>query len=261
MVPMGITTNLVTKHALSVMVENVPNLSAHLDEIRRISQRHGFFPDGSLFIEGEDCLERLADFIYRHALGVAGVWQPKGFGGFKEFGGKLCIVWYTNDYRESLGEEDLQIRSPNEAVWPIPPSYQLHDLLITVVFRRKPSKEVQIRFADCIRIWSQEVAIRGLNGEGAIKLVTSEIEFRKKLAQFRIDASRSGQDTLNWLVLSVLNFGYAVSLVSDFFFDQEQNTVLMLEGIHRPLEIAFGEATKVPIIFPSGNKNAASRIS
>lgn len=257
---MGVTTNLVTKHALSVMVEHVPDLASHLDEIKKIAQRHGYFPDGSLFIEGENCCERLADFRYRLALGVAGVWQPKGFGGLKEFGGKHCFVWYTNDYRDRLGEEDLQIRSPNEVVWPKPPAYRVDDLLITVVFRRKPSMEVQLRFAECIGEWSQQVATQGLHGEGPIKLTTPQIEFRKKLAQFRIDASQSGQDTLNWLVLSVLNFGYAFCLVSDFFFDQEQNTVLMIEGIDRPLETAFGKAKLLPITFPRV-RNPVERVS
>jgi hypothetical protein len=256
MVSMGVTTNLVTKHALSVMVENLPNLSGHLDEIRAISKRHGYFPDGSLFIEGENCLERLADFIYRHALGVAGVWQPKGFGGLKEFGGKHCFVWYTNDYRDRLGEEDLQIRSPNEVIWPEPPTYCLSDLLITVVFRGKPSTEMQLRFAECIGAWSHHVSSQGFNGEGAIKLIASQIEYRKKVAQFRIDASQSGQDTLNWLVLTVLNFGYAFSLVSNIFFDHEQNTVLMLEGIQRPLEVAYGKAKVVPIAFPPAQSSA-----
>ena len=56
-----------------------------------------------------------------------------------------------------------------------------------------------------------------------IEKVSNEVEFRGRVAQFRVNASRSGQDTLNWLLLSVLNFGYAVSQVSNLIFNQEKN--------------------------------------
>lgn len=198
-------------------------------------------------IEGEGCCEALQEFIFRYQLGVAGVWQPNGYGGLMEFGGKPCLVYYTQDYRDRLGDEDVHLRSPNEATSPRPVMYSLSNLGISVVFKCKASARTRHRFADSIAEWGAQVVRKGMFDEGPIQLVSPRIDFRGRLAQFRIDVSQTGQHTLNWLVLSILNFAYVVTPVTHVIFDHDENIGLLVEGLHGPIESLFGEVVTVPI--------------
>jgi hypothetical protein len=219
--PERVYCNLLTVHALSVMVENMPDLNSHLDQIKAVAKRHGHYPDGTLFIEGGDSADRLWDMIVRNGLLGCGVCQPNGYGSLEPFPKKVCRIYYTKDYSEELGDLGFVIAFPS--MWKCETKdYRLEDLMISVGFYRIPSDDVKSRFMVCLSDWFQSVSQQGLFGEGPINQVSKELEFRGRLAQFRIDVSRSGQDTLNWLLLTVLNFGYAVSAVTDFIFDHEK---------------------------------------
>jgi hypothetical protein len=244
-----VSTDIITSHALSIMIEHVPNLADHFEEIRGVAQKHGTYPDGSVFFDGsyEICSQRLWDLIIKLGVMSFGVWQPKGFGGLQEFGGRVCGLYYTQDYRESLGENDMQIRTPNEAVLETKPAYCLKDLGISVVFKRKPSQEIRQRFAQSICEWGKQIRDNGVCGEGPVKIISPSIEFRGRLAQFRIDVSRSGQHSLNWLLIWILNFGYSTSAVADMIIDHDDNLSFVFEGSHCSVESIFGKSTTVPI--------------
>ena len=204
------------------MVENTPDLASYLEQIKTVATRHGYYPDGTLLIEGGNSADRVWDLILRNGLLDCGIWQPHGFRGIEPFSRNIYRLYYTTDYRERLGELDFGVIFPAICSHPTK-DYELDNLLITVGFNRKPSEDVRHRFAISLGEWFRLVRQQGMFGEGPIEKVSNEVEFRGRVAQFRVNASRSGQDTLNWLLLSVLNFGYAVSQVSNLIFNQEKN--------------------------------------
>ena len=246
---MTIASNLVTKHALQIMHRHVPDLAYCLEEFKKETSHYAVYPDGSLLIEGERCFDLFWDFAVARGLFGLGMWQPKSFCGLPEFGEKHCSVWYTEDYREILGEDDLRISFPDKG-YP-ETNYHLRDLAISVVFKRKCSEQVRQRFAQWIGEWEQQVVTKGISGEGPIRLASPGIGYQGRLAQLRVDVSQSGQATLNWLLLSVLDFGYSVSPVTNFVFAHEENIVLLVEGLRGNLESVFGPLVTVSIRKPA----------
>jgi len=219
-----IECNLFTRHAIEVAARKMPGFGERLIWLAEETSRHGYYPDGTLLIEGENTTGMLLNFLARNRLlgsgDEDGVWQPNGYGSLDPFPSKVCYLWYTAAYRESLGDFDFSILFP--AICSRPTSdYQLENLQISVGFSRRPSVQVRRRFAAYLGEWFGSVSERGVFGEGPVMPVSWEVEFRGRWAQFWIDASKSGQDTLNWLLIWVLNFGYTVSRVADFAFDHK----------------------------------------
>ncbi len=227
----GAVCNLVTKHALGVLRAKVQNLDHHLKEIKEGAVRCDLYPDGTLLIEGGGSFDKLRNFIInQQLLASGGVWDSRGFLSLDPFPCKAYALWYTTDYRESLGELSFSVIFPSLHTYPTK-DYRVEDLQITVVFRKRASAQVRKRFAACLSGWFKSVANRGMFGEGPIRSASNELRFRGRLVQFRLDASQSGQDTLNWLLLSVLNFGYEVSAVQRFIFDQETQLGIFVDSI------------------------------
>jgi hypothetical protein len=238
---------LLIKPVLKIMEKHLSDFSKFLDGIKQDAERHGYFPDGTLMVEGGDSFHRLWNAICasrRMENGVPtpnllahGIWQPNGFVGLEKLQNesKYYALFYTRDYDESLGELGFFIGFPE--MWKnTTKDYDLKNLQISVVFKRKASLETRRRFMQCLANWYSLVSQKGIFGEGPIKLISREIEFRGRLAQFRIDVSTSGQDTLNWLLISVLNFGYEVSKVTDFIFDHDQQVERFIGPIRDKVE-------------------------
>jgi hypothetical protein len=168
------------------------------------------------------------NFCLRRLWGEGGIWQPKGFGGLEPLSDKGYSLWYTTDYREGLGELDFSVVFPS--MWACPTTdYRVENLLISIGFKRTPTRQIRSRFVAAMEHWFRSVSQHGVFGEGPIKPVLAQLDFRGRLVQFRIDVTQSGQDTLNWLLLSALNFGYEVSAVSDFMFDHEKQVQSFLD--------------------------------
>ena len=165
-------------------------------------------------------------------LASGGVHDGLAFQSVDPFPSQTYALWVTEEYDESLGEDGFQVWFPALYTYPSR-DYRLDDFPITVVFKRKPKGPIQSRFATLLTEWFRGVAKAGILGEGPIRSVSGEVQFRGALAQLRIDASDSGQHTLNWLLVAVLNFGYEVSRVQQFIFDQEKHLRLFVDG---PLE-------------------------
>lgn len=227
--------SIITAHALSIMVKNMPDLDVHLDSIRADATRHGCYPDGSIFIEGENSAERLWKFILTKGLLAKGVCQPYCFGSLEPFPNTLYRLYFTYDYSESLGNLGLVIGFPGS--WKSDPAdYKLSNLLISIGFIKRPLDDVKNRFVASLKGWFQSVSVKGLFEEGPIKLVSSELEFRGRLVQFRIDASQSGQHTLNWLLIHTLNFAYSSIPITDFIFDHESQVIKALGHIGKKVK-------------------------
>lgn len=205
-----------------------------LNSLQNDAERYGRYPDGTLLFEGGDSFHRLWNAITASRLqenGVPtpnllehGIWQPHGFGGLEEFrkGTTSYMLFYTRDYRESLGALDFSVVFPAIVSDPTR-DYDLKNLQISVGFKRKVSQKTRRLFLESLKKYFDSVSKAGMFNEGPLRLASPEIAFRDRLAQFRIDASSSGQDTLNWLLITVLNFGYSTSLVEQFVFDHDKN--------------------------------------
>lgn len=120
----------------------------------------------------------------------------------------------------------------------------IDDLLVTVVFHRRLSKRLRAEFTSLIVRYVDSVRLRGAFGEGPVSLACSEIDYYTRVAQFRIDASRSGQNTINWLILSILAFS-PLNPVLDVYFTEhprDQPPVSSFEellGTHEEDRIRF----------------------
>lgn len=228
-------SSIITTHALSVMVKYMPDLDAQLGVIRADAARHECYPDGSIFIEGKNSTDRLWKLILAKGLLAKGVCQPNGFGSIEPFPNTHYRLYYTYDYSESL--EDLGFVITGPGAWKTGPAdYKLSNLLISVGFIKSPPDEIKYRFVASLREWFQSVSVKGLFEEGPIKLVSSELEFRGRLVQFRIDASQSGQHTLNWLLIHTLNFAYSSIPITDFIFDHEGQVIKALGHISKKVQ-------------------------
>ncbi len=93
----------------------------------------------------------------------------------------------------------------------------IDNLLVSVEFQRRLSKKTRQQFTEAIGQWFLSVRVQGLFGEGPVSLASPHIQFHKRLAQFRIDASRSGQKTINWLILTLVHFA-SEHVITDIFF-------------------------------------------
>ena len=100
----------------------------------------------------------------------------------------------------------------------------IDDLLVSVAFQRRLSKKTRQQFAEAIGRWFASVRTQGLFGEGPVSLASPDIQFHKRLAQFRIDASRSGQKTINWLILTLVHFAAEHVITTIFFLQKLSNT-------------------------------------
>lgn len=221
---------LLTTHALLIMKNHMPELRSFLGSLKNDADRYGQYPDGALLFEGGDSFHRLWNAIRASRLlenGIPepnllehGIWQPQGFGGLYEFtrGTKVYMLFYTRNYRESLGELDFSVAFPSMLSNPTK-EYNLKDLQISIAFKKKVSLKTQRFFIECLEKCFASVSKEGMFNEGPLKLISNEVEFRGRLAQFRVNASSSGQDTLNWLLITALNFGYSTSAVANFVFE------------------------------------------
>jgi hypothetical protein len=231
--------SLLPPYVLSIMVENMPGLASHLEVIKMAATRHGYYPDGTLLIEGRNSADRLWHFLINNGLLACGIHQPCGFGGLEEFSNKIYRLYYTTDYDEKVEESGLVIAFP--AMWKAQTrDYDVKNLLISVAFKKNPSSDVQNRFAKHLGEWFQSVSKQGVFGEGPVKLNSSAIKFQGRLAQVRIDACQSGQDTLNWLLLTVMNFAYVTIPVTDFIFDRDKQIEATIGAIS-------GKIKEIPI--------------
>ena len=214
-------TNLFTSHALALLKQKRPDFELILDEIKSEAVRSVSYPDGTLLIEGGDSYLKLRSLLIKEQLFAhGGIWGGPAFESVEPFSRKAYKMWYTVEYAESL-RDDFNVIFPRMHTFPTS-DYQISNLLITILFKRKPSQKVKKQFGEFLGQWFQSVANLGLFGEGPITKASDEVTVRGQVAQFRLDASKSGQDTLNWLLVSVLNFGYEVSAVEQFVFNHEK---------------------------------------
>jgi hypothetical protein len=127
-------------------------------------------------------------------------------------------IQYPPDYQDRLKTECSFFGGESTVSSPAPGEFDLANLSVAVLFRGRVGKGVRRAFTDAVAAWGRAAAQGGAFEDGPVTLASTGVTFTGARAQFRIDASRSGQDTVNWLTLTILDFGYDVHPVTDVRF-------------------------------------------
>lgn len=128
----------------------------------------------------------------------------------------------------------------------------IENLPVTVAFHRRFSKKTRQELAELIAAYLASVHSEGLFSEGPITKASDEIRFYPRVAQFRINASRSGQNTINWLILSLVAFSN-VNVVTEIHFRERLNMQWTFE---RYFELSEKDLVKVAVPEMSGTARA-----
>jgi hypothetical protein len=137
---------------------------------------------------------------------------------FRTLGGLLpkrfYSIQYPADYQEKLRSEISFIGGQGRMSPATEGEFDLRNLSIAVIFRGRVGKDVRRAFSDAVAVWGKSAAEHGAFEDGPVTLASLGVTFSGSRARFHIDAGRSGQDTINWLTLAILDFGYEVHPVT-----------------------------------------------
>jgi hypothetical protein len=233
---------LISKEAVRRLEQSSPGFRAFLDRFLGPGGPVRRFPNGAIEIDEE----KIHEEVY-HALGsdvtldcrlegravtrTLGPFLPKRFYGFQ----------YPFDYQEKLKSEVSFWSGQSTMLPPAPGEFELASLRVAVGFRSRTGKQVRESFAAAVAAWGQAAAEHGAFEDGPARLASPGVTFAGNRALFRIDASRSGQDTLNWLSLVILDFGYEVQSVTKVTYGQTDERIDAMLGPARsePVVVEF----------------------
>ena len=142
-----------------------------------------------------------------------------------------------------------------------PKSADLTALHLTVQCHRRIRRDAMPLLAGVVRDWHASVSEAGLFGEGPVGQLSGEIEFQGRLARLSFDASRTGQRTINWLILSLLNATYdAVKLTALVFNDLENLASYGIEpSDDKIVRLALGDRQSHPEQSPADDPQDSRR--
>jgi len=208
---------ILCKHTVAMLLAREPSLArAFSGDVEGLLT----FPDGSIHFHGDPGLgvfdtsiRPRPDLMSR--LNGAGI--CRSLVGFPPF--TYCYL-YTVEYQEALGEDGFKY-GISKYVNPCQSEFQLNQLMITIGSKGSMALRKKRSLIAIVSEWAASVSEAGMFSEGPAHLVDAEARFRGRLCQFRVDVSRSGQHTLNWLTLSVLRFGYEVHPMDGVAFGEE----------------------------------------
>ncbi len=192
-------------------------LEEHTDDVAKYlsavdtSDGLASYPDGSVVFQGTTLSDGLFLFLAAVQKGMNQTlfWKNTLF--------RMLLPFPQRRYRiiSPIGYFE-RCREMGPVVIPVPvtpPSdgeMVLDRLVVVVEFVRLPNKMHRERFRQMLDNWERTVASQGCFGEGPMSRIKEEILFDRRMAQFHVDATRSGQQTINWLTLCCLNFGNTV---------------------------------------------------
>jgi hypothetical protein len=175
---------------------------ANSDHLRR-------FPNGAIEVDGDEAEMEMRDLLREDGTLEFGLEGRAGFRSLAPFVPKhLFMIQYLSDYQVKLRSEISFLNGWGNLDPPAPGEYKLSELEVSILFRSRLTDKVRRKLAAFVAVWAQAVSVRGAFDDGPIQLASPSIAFFGPRAQFLIDASRSGQDTINWLSLALFDFGY-----------------------------------------------------
>jgi hypothetical protein len=219
---MGLTdlVQLLSRSAVEQLLQGGPEFQEFLDRYLVPGGPVRRFPNGAIEIDrGKVDNDEWATAFSSCASpgrGIEGASVYRTLGPFttKRFYG----IQYPESYQKKLRTEVGFCVGQGPVRPPSPGEFDLARLEVTVGFRTRVGKGVRNAFVDAVATWERGAARRGAFEDGPVTLVSPGSEFGGVRARFHLDARRSGQDTLNWLALAILDFGEEVHPVTNIFF-------------------------------------------
>ena len=219
---------LFPKGSVDLVVAGLPDLGSLLSDPARLGDSICVFPDGGLLVRTDRDDESLARHV--HAL-ISSKWEILSVVSgcpirrLAPFGAHLSYDLMYREFRDPVsGKRHPLLLHPNS--WtPVDTDSEakLNNLSLAVKFESLPSSQVVEHFMQLVRYWSDSVSETGVFGEGPAFLATPLIEFRELCAFVRLDASRSGPETLNWLMMLLADFGFDIHSVKAIRYDHENH--------------------------------------
>ena len=231
--------NIIILHSAAISIieaeiGGVVDLFSRQDDSAALVQ---MFPDGSMQLSGNTIYEDVRRILVASGLlGNSLIWKTL-FRSLAPFHTNHYHFVYSNEYQNKLGECNFingqSPVMPGESAG----ERELRNLLVTVGFRHRPNAQIRRKYCVATIDWAESISRRGIFDEGPASLASPGVEFRGTRAQFRIDASRSGQNTLNWLSICIFNFGDRIHAVEAVKFASEDL-----------LDVCFGPAHDAPLL-------------
>jgi hypothetical protein len=173
------------------------------------------FPDGTAYLEGDTDVLMMHNLLLPHKqarrLRIRENTQFRSISVFPKT--KYCLL-ITGEYFEQIGGEQDLIACPTSLGEPQLGENHPEHLLVRVRFWGGLPKEARSPFYKAMIAWADSVGTQGIFGEGPAYLFPDSFLFNRRWASFSIDVSGAGQNTLNWLTLSILNFAAKGDYVS-----------------------------------------------
>ena len=203
------------------------------------------FPNGAVEIDEGTVGDELSKALRSCATPgreIEGAYVFKTLGPFTPK--RYYCIQYPVAYQEKLRSEASFAVGQGRVRPPAPGEFNLKRLEVTVGFRARVGKAIRRLFVDTIFAWGGAAVERGAFEDGPVYLASPSVEFSGTRARFLIDASLSGQDTINWLSLAILDFGEDVHTVTGVYFGSTAEF----------LDAALGPAQRewVLVEFPAG---------
>ncbi len=239
---------LIHSRAARLLDKHVPAFRSILESARATADAIGHFPDGSVLIRGS-VDTRLVAREALHAISEAPPLNPlveschvRRLAGFGDRGAYLMI--YPRVYHERLGTKSGLLVYPGFGqTSPSPGEFELDDLSVTVKFQSRPPLDGVSRFVEILRRWHSSVSEHGVFGEGPALVASRTVDFQGLHVRFRIDVSSSGQETVNWLTLLILSYGFDVHPVKAIRYDRETDP-----NIEEILGKPRGKVNRIPLV-------------
>jgi hypothetical protein len=175
----------------------------HMENVPLPEPPYRSYPDGSLWVNDHGPGDRIRGIL---------AWESGGYGivrwrALAPFGDQLYCATYPGWYNVMLRRHDESGVCATPSLNPVSKEeLDLGHIGIMVQLHRKFSKEMAEDLAHAVRNWFEEVGSKGVFGEHGASSLSPVMSYLGKDASFEIDISESGQDTLNTLVLAILNW-------------------------------------------------------
>lgn len=217
---MGISYfRLLSRSAVKMLLRTGPDFQLFLDRFSTLGGPVRRFPNGAFEIDQEAVGNALASALRSCATPgheIEGCYVYQTLGPF--IPKRYYCIQYPVAYQRKLRSEDSFQVGQGRIRPPASGEYALDHLEVTVGFRAKVGKAVRRQFVVAVSAWGATAAGRGAFDDGPISLASPGVEFSGTRARFFLDARRSGQNTLNWLALTMLDFGEDVHTVTGVYF-------------------------------------------
>lgn len=210
-----------------------------LKEIIRYSEEFGHlaardsvlkFPDGSICLSTPSDLADAFRLIQSSELRTGGIDEDGNVCGrvqltgacwrsLRPFPSREYGFAMPYEYLERVGGEmGLLVAPVFGQPAPSPGEHNLGNLSVRVRFWRMLPASERPGFEAALMAWEKSVCEDRALGPVQARLKPGTLTFAKREINFRIDASGANQDVLNWLVISIVNFGVEKHPVTEVRF-------------------------------------------